>query len=69
LVDLQIFLLDIGNDDYPSFDEMITIPENFCTVVTTVQDLISKIYPNIAHIRNKPMEWLYERAILTPKND
>jgi len=31
-------LLEIGNGDYPSFDEMITIPENLCTVVTMVQD-------------------------------
>ncbi|KAL4153295.1 hypothetical protein QTP88_001128 [Uroleucon formosanum] len=62
-------LLEIGNSDYPSFDEMITIPENLCTVVTTVQDLISKIYQDIAHIHDKPMEWLCERAILTPKND
>ncbi|KAL4083880.1 hypothetical protein QTP88_029196 [Uroleucon formosanum] len=61
-------LLEIGNGEYPSFDEMITIPENLCTVVTTVQDLISKIYPDIAHIHDKPMEWLCERAILTPKN-
>ncbi|XP_025411756.1 uncharacterized protein LOC112684433 [Sipha flava] len=62
-------LLEIGNGDYPSFDEMITIPENLCTVLTTVQDLISKIYPDIPHIHDKPMEWLCERAILTPKND
>jgi hypothetical protein len=47
---------------------MITIPDNLCTVVITVQDLISKIYPDIAHIYDKPMEWLCERVILTPKN-
>ncbi|CAI6376265.1 unnamed protein product [Macrosiphum euphorbiae] len=58
-------LLEIGNGDYPSFDEMITIPENLCTVVTTFQDLISNIYPDIAHIRDKPMERLCERAIGT----
>jgi ATP-dependent DNA helicase PIF1 len=40
-----------------------------CTVVTTVHDLISKIHPDIAHIHDKPMEWLCARAILTPKND
>jgi hypothetical protein len=40
-----------------------------CTVITTVQDLISNIYPNIALIRDKFIEWLYERAMLTPKND
>jgi len=44
-------LLEIGIDDYPSFDEIITIPENLCTVVITVQDLISKI--QIGYI------WLY----------
>jgi len=48
---------------------MITIPENLCTVVTMVQDLISKMYPDIAHIHYKPMEWLRKRTILTPKND
>ncbi|CAK1578561.1 unnamed protein product [Parnassius mnemosyne] len=48
---------------------MITIPDNLCTVVFTLQELISKIYPDIAHIHDKPMEWLCERAILTPKND
>jgi hypothetical protein len=39
-----------------------------CAVVTTVQDLVSKIYPNIAHIRYKPMEYLCKHAIRTPKN-
>ena len=32
-------------------------------------DLIAKIYPDIANIKNKPIEWLCERAILSPKND
>ncbi|XP_025408974.1 uncharacterized protein LOC112682560 [Sipha flava] len=38
-------------------------------VVTAVQDLISKIYPDIAHIHDNPMEWLCEHTILTSKND
>lgn len=62
-------LLKIGNGDFPSFDGMITIPEELCTVVTTVQELLSKVYPDIIHIHDKPIEWLCERAILTPKND
>jgi len=62
-------LLEIVVGDYLSFDKMITIPKNLCTAVTTVQDLISKIYPDIARIHDKPMEWLCERAKLTPKND
>lgn len=48
---------------------MITIPEELCTVVTTVQELLYKIYPDIIHIHVKPIEWLCERAILTLKND
>lgn len=48
---------------------MINIPKNVCTVVTTVQDLISKMYPDIAHIHDKPVERLCVRAIFTPKND
>ncbi|CAK1600013.1 unnamed protein product [Parnassius mnemosyne] len=62
-------LLEIGNGDYPINDGMITIPDNLCTVVFTLQELISKIYPYIAHIHDKLMKWLCERAILTPKND
>ncbi|XP_050552387.1 uncharacterized protein LOC126911142 [Spodoptera frugiperda] len=62
-------LLKIGNGDFPSFDGMLTIPEELCTVVTTVQELLSKVYPDIIHIHDKPIEWLCERAILTPKND
>ncbi|XP_067131955.1 uncharacterized protein [Centruroides vittatus] len=62
-------LFKIGNGDFPSFDGMITIPEELCTVVTTVQELLSKVYPDIIHIHDKPIEWLCERAILTPKND
>jgi hypothetical protein len=49
-------LLEIGNGDYPSVNEIITIPENLCKAITMVQDLISKIYPDIAHIHDKPME-------------
>lgn len=39
------------------------------SVVTTVQDLIIKMYSDIAHIYDKPTEWMCERAILTLKND
>lgn len=37
-----------------------------CTVVTTIQELLSKVYPDIILINDKPIEWLCER---TPKND
>ena len=57
-------LLEIGNGGYPTFDEIITILENLYTVITTVQELISTIYPDIAHIHDMPTEWLCERAIV-----
>lgn len=39
---------------------MMSIPHELCTIVTTVQELIEKIYPDVAH-----MEWFCERAIGT----
>lgn len=62
-------LLQIGNGTYPQIDGLIKIPNELCTTVSTVEELIDKIYPDVKNIRNKPMEWLCERAILTPKND
>jgi len=40
-----------------------------CTTVTTVNELIENIYPDLEHTHNKPIEWFCERAILTPKKD
>lgn len=62
-------LLKIGNGIYPEKDGLINLPENLCTVVTTVPELIDKVYPNIARIQHKPIEWLHERAILSPTNE
>lgn len=62
-------LTKIGNGDYPSTDDMIIVPDELCTLVSTVQKLIDHIYPGISQIQDKPIEWFCERAILTPKND
>lgn len=62
-------LLKVGNGDYPEKDGLISVPADLCTTVTTVEDLISKIYPDVELIHEKSIEWLCERAILTPKND
>lgn len=45
------------------------IPANLGLVVTTLRDLINRIYPDISNIQNKSIDTLCERAILTPKND
>jgi hypothetical protein len=46
----------------------IEISENLCTTVKTVDRLISEIYPDIRLLNDKPVAWLRERALLTPKN-
>ncbi|KAF0758990.1 ATP-dependent DNA helicase PIF1-like [Aphis craccivora] len=58
-------LLKIGDGNFPS----ISIPSNLCTVVSSLSELTSRIYPDIINIKMKRIEWLCERAILTPKND
>lgn len=45
------------------------IPEDSGIVVSTLDDLINSIYLGFCDIQGKSMEWLYEYAILTPKND
>ncbi|CAI6365572.1 unnamed protein product [Macrosiphum euphorbiae] len=62
-------LLKIGDGNFPSLEGEITIPSNLCTVVSSLSELTSRIYPDIINIKMKPIEWLCERAILTPKND
>jgi len=62
-------LLKIGDGEYPESEGKVTIPAGLGSVVTTLADLTARIYPDIADIKEKSMDWLCERAILTPKND
>ncbi|XP_076301721.1 uncharacterized protein LOC143219730 [Lasioglossum baleicum] len=62
-------LLKIGNGEYPETEGKIQIPPNLASVVSTVDDLIARIYPDVHNLHSKSTEWLEERAILTPKND
>lgn len=57
----------IGNGDYPEVDDKIILPIEL-GIVTTVGELLVKIYPDISNIHDKHAEWLREHAILTPKN-
>ncbi|KAL4091658.1 hypothetical protein QTP88_026315 [Uroleucon formosanum] len=62
-------LLKIRDGKYPECEENITLPTGLGTVVNTLQGLAYKIYPGIKNLKEISMDWLYERAILTSKND
>ncbi|XP_077264817.1 uncharacterized protein LOC143898893 [Temnothorax americanus] len=62
-------LLKIGDGEYPETEGKVIIPANLGLVVKSLESLINKIYPDIADIKEKSMDWLCERAILTPRND
>ncbi|GFW17608.1 ATP-dependent DNA helicase [Trichonephila clavipes] len=61
-------LLDIGNGQL-SIDEtrQISLPDNFYNLVTSKEELISKVFPNI-QINYRNHNWLSERAVLAAKN-
>jgi hypothetical protein len=46
----------------------ITLPTNFCNIISTRYELIQKLFPNIVqHYKNH--QWLSERATLAAKNN
>ncbi len=58
-------LLDIGNGKVPVdlTSGRISLPQNFCKLVTSKEDLVQKVFPNIK-TNYKNHDWLSERAIL-----
>ncbi|XP_050337670.1 ATP-dependent DNA helicase pif1-like [Bactrocera neohumeralis] len=62
-------LLDIGNGimQIDNTNGMITLPENFCTILQTKEELVECVFPNIIQNR-RSHDWLAERSILAPKN-
>lgn len=62
-------LLDMGNGRMPHniITGLITLPNSFCTISPTIEDLIRSVFPHI--VRNyQNHQWLSERAILAAKN-
>ena len=47
----------------------VQLTSSLCTTVSSVEDLISSVYPDIDLITTKENSWLCERAILAPKNE
>ncbi|XP_017476411.1 PREDICTED: ATP-dependent DNA helicase pif1-like [Rhagoletis zephyria] len=62
-------LLDIGNGKVPmdTSTGFITLPTDFCHITHSKEELIQRVFPDIAHQFNN-RNWLGERAILAAKN-
>ena len=57
-------LLQIGDGNYPESERKIIIPSGYAWKWVLLKYLLAEIYPDV---KEKPMDLLCERAILTPK--
>ncbi|XP_046666559.1 ATP-dependent DNA helicase pif1-like [Homalodisca vitripennis] len=62
-------LMDIGNGrvQIDESTQCITLPANFCKITKSIDELVQKVFPNIAQ-SYKNLQWLSTRAILAAKN-
>lgn len=63
-------LLNMGDGKLPIDPNTneISFPFNFCQMQQSIQEVIGKVFPNISE-NFRSHDWIYERAILAPKND
>ncbi|GFU48913.1 ATP-dependent DNA helicase [Trichonephila clavipes] len=62
-------LLDLGNGRIHLYEDTqyILLPENFCNIVATKDELIKNMFPDLRH-NYTDHAWLRDRAILAAKN-
>ncbi|XP_025191833.1 uncharacterized protein LOC112592071 [Melanaphis sacchari] len=61
-------LLKIGNGTLENENGYISVNHTIGRVVNNVEELISTVYPDILNLSNKSYQWLFERAIISPRN-
>ncbi|XP_031634678.1 uncharacterized protein LOC116347980 [Contarinia nasturtii] len=63
-------LLDMGDGKFPvdTKTQEIKFPPNFCQLEPTLKDIENRVFPNVS-INYRNHDWLYERAILAPRNE
>ena len=64
----QLLSLGDGKIAADPIRELITIPNNFCDLVDSLETLKNSVFPDIQRCFNDH-KWLCERAILAPKNN
>lgn len=61
-------LLLIEDGKVPHFENKIEIDHDLDKKVTSIEDVISKVYPDVIQVENKDHQWMCQRAILTARN-
>lgn len=61
-------LLLIGDGKVPNFENKIEIDHDLGKQVISIEDLISKVYPDLVQVENKNCQWISQRAILAAIN-
>ncbi|RCN39175.1 hypothetical protein ANCCAN_14900 [Ancylostoma caninum] len=64
----QLLLLGEGKFPVDPINDLISFPSDFCNVVTSLEELINKVFPDIRD-NFKNHKWLCDRAILAPMNE